>query len=117
MGDIGASSIEPKVHSENDWVDHVNEVSQGFASVDLQFLVCRRESTRPATCIYALYRWVSHLCGQVQQYHDGGYEGLSSQAPRNPLIPQIRCTERWHVELDMEGISPAAIAAKQVPKV
>ena len=48
----------------------------------------------------------------------GGYEGFviaGSEKPTSP--PQVRCTERWHVELDMEVISPAAIAAKQVPMV
>ena len=31
--------------------------------------------------------------------------------------PRIRLTERWHVPLDMEVISPAALAAKRVPVV
>jgi len=48
----------------------------------------------------------------------GGYEGFVTAGSEKPTAPpQVRCTERWHVELDMEVISPAAIAAKQVPIV
>jgi hypothetical protein len=31
--------------------------------------------------------------------------------------PQVRYTERWRVPLDVEVISPAAIAARRVPVV
>jgi cyclohexanone monooxygenase len=31
--------------------------------------------------------------------------------------PQVRYTERWRVPLDIEVISPAAVAAKRVPMV
>jgi cyclohexanone monooxygenase len=31
--------------------------------------------------------------------------------------PQVRFTERWRVPLDIEVISPAAVAARRVPVV
>jgi hypothetical protein len=31
--------------------------------------------------------------------------------------PQVNFTERWQVPLDIEVISPAAVAAKRVPVV
>ena len=31
--------------------------------------------------------------------------------------PKIRLTDRWHVPLDMEVISPAAVAARKIPIV
>jgi cyclohexanone monooxygenase len=31
--------------------------------------------------------------------------------------PQVNLTERWQVPLDIEVISPAAVAAKRVPVV
>lgn len=49
---------------------------------------------------------------------DSGFEGfmidggITTKTP-----PKIRSTERWHVPVDMDVISPAAIVAKQVPIV
>jgi cyclohexanone monooxygenase len=49
---------------------------------------------------------------------DKGFEGfvLDGGEARN-APPKIRNTERWHVPLNMDIISPAAIAAKRVPIV
>jgi len=32
-------------------------------------------------------------------------------------MPRVRLTERWRVPLDIEVISPAAVAARRVPVV
>jgi cyclohexanone monooxygenase len=42
---------------------------------------------------------------------------LSWPARARGAKPRIRWTERWRVELDMEVMSPAAIAAGRVPVV
>ena len=118
MGDIGASSIEPKVHSENDWVDHVNEVSQvSLRSTCSSWYVGANLPGRPRVFMPYIGGFPIYVdkCNSIMM---DGYEGFVISGSEKPTrSPQIRCTERWHVELDMEVISPAAIAAKQVPIV
>jgi cyclohexanone monooxygenase len=48
----------------------------------------------------------------------GGFEGfvLEGAADRN-TEPQVRYTERWRVPIDIDVISPAAVAARRVPVV
>jgi cyclohexanone monooxygenase len=48
----------------------------------------------------------------------GGFDGfvLEGGQQRN-AAPQVRYTERWRVPIDIEVISPAAIAARRVPVV
>jgi hypothetical protein len=38
-------------------------------------------------------------------------------APDRNAAPEVRFTERWRVPLDIEVISPAAVAARRVPMV
>ena len=38
-------------------------------------------------------------------------------APDRNRAPQVRYTERWRVPIDIEVISPAAVAARRVPAV
>ena len=40
---MGAETIEPIQSFEDDWVEHVTEVSKVSPSIDLQFLVRRSE--------------------------------------------------------------------------
>jgi cyclohexanone monooxygenase len=48
----------------------------------------------------------------------GGFEGfVLAGAPDSNTAPQVRHTERWRVPLDIEVISPAAVAARRVPMV
>jgi cyclohexanone monooxygenase len=47
-----------------------------------------------------------------------GFEGFVMEGTnaRNEA-PRVRLTERWRVPLDIDVISPAAIAARRVPVV
>jgi cyclohexanone monooxygenase len=47
-----------------------------------------------------------------------GFEGFVIDGPgaRNEA-PRVRLTERWRAPLDIEIISPAAVAARRVPMV
>jgi cyclohexanone monooxygenase len=49
--------------------------------------------------------------GFVIEGNEAGNNKVRSQAPR------VRLTERWRVPLDIDVISPAAIAARRVPVV
>jgi hypothetical protein len=54
-------------------------------------------------------------CNEVM---NNAYEGFVLKgARRGNAPPQVHFTERWHVPLDIEVISPAAVAAKRVPVV
>jgi cyclohexanone monooxygenase len=47
-----------------------------------------------------------------------GFDGFVLEgAPASNVAPQVRYTERWRVPLDIDVISPAAVAAKRVPMV
>jgi cyclohexanone monooxygenase len=47
-----------------------------------------------------------------------GFEGFVMEgASRSNETPRVRLTERWRVPLDIEVISPAAVAARRVPVV
>jgi cyclohexanone monooxygenase len=49
---------------------------------------------------------------------NNAYEGFVLKGVRRGNTPpQVRFTERWQVPLDIEVISPAAVAAKRVPVV
>jgi cyclohexanone monooxygenase len=54
-------------------------------------------------------------CNEVMS---GGFDGfvLEGAKPSN-APPNVRYTERWRVPLDIEVISPAAVAARRVPVV
>jgi cyclohexanone monooxygenase len=48
----------------------------------------------------------------------GGFTGFVLEgAPASNAEPKVRFTERWRVPLDIEVISPAAVAARRVPVV
>jgi cyclohexanone monooxygenase len=47
-----------------------------------------------------------------------GFEGFVMEgANAGNEAPRVRLTERWRVPLDIEVISPAAVAARRVPVV
>jgi len=54
-------------------------------------------------------------CNEVMNSAYEGFTLKGGQAGNAP--PQVRFTERWQVPLDIEVISPAAVAAKRVPVV
>jgi cyclohexanone monooxygenase len=54
-------------------------------------------------------------CNEVMS---GGFDGFALEgAPDRNAAPQVRYTERWRVPIDIEVISPAAVAARRVPMV
>jgi cyclohexanone monooxygenase len=54
-------------------------------------------------------------CNEVISSGFGGFV-LEGAAATNKQ-PAVRLTERWRVPLDIEVISPAAVAARRVPVV
>ena len=47
-----------------------------------------------------------------------GYEGFVLKGAKDAnKLPRVRWTDRWQVELDIEVMSPAAIAAGRVPVI
>ena len=55
---------------------------------------------------------------RCNQSMDAGYAGfVFDQGALESSTPAIRLTERWHVPVDVEVISLAAIAANRVPVV
>jgi cyclohexanone monooxygenase len=54
-------------------------------------------------------------CNEVMS---SGFHGFVLEgATRSNAPPRVRYTERWRVPLDIDVISPAAIAARRVPMV
>jgi hypothetical protein len=49
---------------------------------------------------------------------NSGFDGFVLEGSRgSSATPRVCFTERWQVPLDIEVISPAAVAAKRVPVV
>jgi cyclohexanone monooxygenase len=54
-------------------------------------------------------------CNEVM---NGGFEGFVLEGAQDSnAAPAVRYTERWRVPLDIDVISPAAVAARRVPMV
>ena len=54
-------------------------------------------------------------CNEVM---NGGFEGFVLDGARDSnATPAVRYTERWREPLDIDVISPAAVAARRVPMV
>ena len=118
MRDVGAASIEPTLADEDAWVEHVNEVAEvSLRSTCSSWYVGANIPGRPRVFMPYIGGFPIYVnkCNEVM---DAGYEGftLDGAADTN-TPPRIRLTERWHVPLDMDVISPAALAAKRVPVV
>ena len=118
MRDIAADSIEPKIEDEDAWVEHVNEVAEiSLRSTCSSWYVGANMPGRPRVFMPYIGGFPIYVdrCNQVM---DAGFEGFMIEGgePRNEP-PKIRMTERWHVPVDTDVISPAAIAAKRVPVV
>ncbi len=118
MRDIGATTIEPTARSEDCWVEHVNEVAAiSLRSTCSSWYVGANIPGRPRVFMPYIGGFPVYVerCNRVML---DGYDGfvLGSGALANQT-PKIRRTERWHVPLDIEVISPAAVAAGLVPVV
>jgi cyclohexanone monooxygenase len=115
---IGANTIEPELSFEDDWVDHVNEVAEvSLRSTCSSWYVGANVPGRPRVFMPYIGGFPIYVdkCNEVMS---NGYEGFTTDVgPQSNVMPHVQFTERWRVPLDMEVISPAAIAAKRVPVV
>ena len=118
MRDIGATSIEPALKDEDAWVEHVNDVSTvSLRSTCSSWYVGTNIPGRPRVFMPYIGGFPVYVqkCNEVMS---SGFEGFVLEgAPDSNTAPQVRYTERWRVPLDIEVISPAAVAARRVPMV
>ena len=118
LRDLGAATIEPKQHHEDDWVEHVNEVSKvSLRSTCSSWYVGANIAGRPRVFMPYIGGFPIYVqkCNEVMS---NGFEGFAIEgADTGNQAPRVRLTERWRVPLDMDVISPAAIAARRVPVV
>ena len=118
MRDIGAHAIEPTLADEDAWVEHVTEVSKvSLRSTCSSWYVGANIPGRPIVFMPYIGGFPIYVqkCNEVMS---NGFEGfvLDGAAASN-APPRVRLTERWRVPLDIEVISPAAVAARRVPVV
>jgi cyclohexanone monooxygenase len=118
MRDIGAATIEARLEDEDAWVEHVNEVSKvSLRSTCSSWYVGTNIPGRPRVFMPYIGGFPIYVqkCNEVMS---AGFEGfvLEGAAATNEP-PEVRYTERWRVPLDIEVISPAAVAARRVPVV
>ncbi|SDO05023.1 NAD(P)/FAD-dependent oxidoreductase [Afipia sp. GAS231] len=116
--DIGAATIEPVQASEDKWVEHVNEVSKvSLRSTCSSWYVGANIPGRPRVFMPYIGGFPVYVqkCNEVMS---NGFEGFVIEgAAASNEAPRVRLTERWRVPLDIDVISPAAIAARRVPVV
>ncbi|MBR1234341.1 NAD(P)/FAD-dependent oxidoreductase [Bradyrhizobium sp. AUGA SZCCT0182] len=116
--DIGADTIEPIEQYQDEWVEHVNEVSKiSLRSTCSSWYVGANIPGRPRVFMPYIGGFPIYVqkCNEVMS---NGFEGfvIDGADPRNEA-PRVRLTERWRVPLDIDVISPAAVAARRVPVV
>jgi cyclohexanone monooxygenase len=118
MRDIGATTIEPKLADEDAWVAHVNDVSTvSLRSTCSSWYVGTNIPGRPRVFMPYIGGFPVYVqkCNAVM---NSGFDGFVLKGSRGSnATPRVRFTERWQVPLDIEVISPAAVAAKRVPVV
>jgi cyclohexanone monooxygenase len=118
MRDIGAAAIEPVVADEDAWVEHVNAVSKvSLRSTCSSWYVGANIPGRPIVFMPYIGGFPIYVqkCNEVMS---NGFEGfVLDGASASNAPPRVRLTERWRVPLDIEVISPAAVAARRVPVV
>ena len=118
MRDIGAQTIEPILEDEDAWVEHVNDVSTvSLRSTCSSWYVGANIPGRPRVFMPYIGGFPVYVqkCNEVMS---GGFKGFVLEgAPASNAEPKVRFTERWRVPLDIEVISPAAVAARRVPVV
>ena len=118
MRDIGAETVEPILHYEDEWIEHVNEVSKvSLRSTCSSWYVGANIPGRPRVFMPYIGGFPVYVqkCNEVMT---NGFEGfIVAGANARNEAPRVRLTERWRVPLDIDVISPAAIAARRVPVV
>lgn len=118
MRDIGAQTIEPTLEDEDAWVEHVNEVAAiSLRSTCSSWYVGANIPGRPRVFMPYIGGFPIYV-DRCNRTMDEGYAGFTfDNGVTESAVPKIRLTERWHVPVDVEIISPAAIAANRVPVV
>jgi cyclohexanone monooxygenase len=118
MRDIGAATIEPKREDEDAWVEHVTDVSTvSLRSTCSSWYVGANIPGGPRVFMPYIGGFPVYVqkCNEVMS---AGFDGFVLEgAPPGNAAPQVRYTERWRVPIDIDVISPAAVAAKRVPVV
>jgi cyclohexanone monooxygenase len=118
MRDVGAATIEPKREDEDAWVEHVTDVSTvSLRSTCSSWYVGANIPGRPRVFMPYIGGFPVYVqkCNEVMS---AGFDGFVLEgAPASNAAPQVRYTERWRVPIDIDVISPAAVAAKRVPVV
>jgi cyclohexanone monooxygenase len=118
MRDVGASTIEARLEDEDAWVEHVNEVSKvSLRSTCSSWYVGANIPGRPRVFMPYIGGFPIYVqkCNEVM---NNGFDGFVLEgAPPSNSAPKVRYTERWRVPLDIDVISPAAVAARRVPVV
>jgi len=118
LRDVGAATVEPIQTYEDEWIEHVNEVSKvSLRSTCSSWYVGTNIAGRPRVFMPYIGGFPVYVqkCNEVMS---NGFEGfvIDGGAARNEG-PRVRLTERWRVPLDIDVISPAAVAARRVPVV
>ena len=110
--------IEPTLAAEDAWVEHVNEVAKvSLRSTCSSWYVGANIPGRPRVFMPYIGGFPVYVqkCNEVMS---AGFEGFVLDAPSaSNAEPKVRLTERWRVPLDIDVISPAAVAAKRVPVI
>jgi cyclohexanone monooxygenase len=118
LRDVGAQTIETLRQYEDDWVEHVNEVAKvSLRSTCSSWYVGANVPGKPRVFMPYIGGFPVYVnrCNEVMS---NGYEGFVLEgANDHNAPPKVRLTERWRVPLDMDVISPAALAARRVPIV
>ena len=118
MRDIGAAASSRLRADEDAWVEHVNDVSTvSLRSTCSSWYVGTNIPGRPRVFMPYIGGFPVYVqkCNEVMS---NGFEGFVLEGGREGNTPpQVSFTERWQVPLDIEVISPAAVAAKRVPVV
>ena len=118
MREVGARSIEALPEYEDEWVGHVNEVAKvSLRSTCDSWYLGANIAGRPRVFMPYIGGFPVYVnrCNEVMTR---GYEGfVLTGGPGAKAPPKVRFTERWRVPLDMDVISPAALAAMRVPVV
>ncbi|MDP1867891.1 MAG: NAD(P)/FAD-dependent oxidoreductase [Bradyrhizobium sp.] len=118
MRDVAATTIEPIPEDEDAWVAHVNDVSTvSLRSTCSSWYVGTNIPGRPRVFMPYIGGFPVYVqkCNEVMS---GGFEGFVIEgAAASNAAPKVRLTERWRVPIDIDVISPAAVAARRVPMV
>src|SRR4030081_533172 len=114
----GATCIEPILEDEDAWVEHVTDVSTvSLRSTWSSWYVGTNIPGRPRVFMPYIGGFPVYMqkCNEVMR---GGFQGFVREgAPASNADPQLLYSERSLVPLDIDVISPAAVAARRVPMV